>query len=311
VLLAADADVYVAAGAGMPAGWAYDAARLRKAGFVFLAAHDDDTIPALPFLRTRRERWWYRRALAGADARIAQSTAQHAFLRAGFNLDSEVVASPAELPSRLADPGENETVVWLSTYRHHKRPTWFVELARRLPQLHFVMNGMPAEGDDDSTLPAIRRAAADLPNLEVGGFVERTRVTEYLGRAGLFVQTSPAEGFPMSLLEVWSLGIPSVTTVDPDGTIERHGVGEVVSTVEELAESVSRLMSAPDLRREMGLRARRYVEEQHGPDRTYEPLAAVLDRVIERRRGRGRLAGSHGAGEGDSGASERGCDRGR
>lgn len=85
----------------------------------------------------------------------------------------------------------------------------------------------------------------------------------------------------MTLLEAWSHGIPTVTTVDPGGTIERHRIGEVVASIEGLTETVGRLMSSPDERRAIGARARHYVEEHHGPERSYEPLAALLDRVIE------------------------------
>jgi hypothetical protein len=49
-------------------------------------------------------------------------------------------------------------------------------------------------------------------------------------------------------------------------------------------DAVARAMAAPDRRRMMGARARDYVERFHGPDRTFEPLAALLDNVIEERR---------------------------
>ena len=36
-------------------------------------------------------------------------------------------------------------------------------------------------------------------------------------------------------------------------------------------------MASPERRTELGENARRYVEENHGPDQTYEPLAELLD----------------------------------
>jgi glycosyltransferase involved in cell wall biosynthesis len=283
-LLAANADVYVATGAGIPAGWAYDASRLRKVPFVFLAAHDWDAIPSLPFLTQRRDRWWYRRALVGADARVAQSEAQRALFREHFSVDAEVIPNPVELPAEAADAGTNNSVLWLSTYRPHKRPTWFIELARRLPQLHFVMVGLPAPGEGDWTWSSAQRAATEIPNLEVHGFLDHARVGEYLSRAAVFVHTSQAEGFPMTLLEAWSYGIPSVTAVDPGNSITHYGLGEVVTTIDGLTDAVGRLLAAPERRRQMGERARRYVESHHGPAQSYEPLAALLNEVIEHHR---------------------------
>jgi glycosyltransferase involved in cell wall biosynthesis len=279
----ASADVYLAGGQGIPAGWAYHAARLRGSKFVFLAASDSDADLSLPFLRKRRERWWYLQALKGADARVSQTKLQQHLFRQNFSVESEVIPSPVDLNSSPADAGANSSVLWLSTYKSIKSPEWFTELARRLPEIRFVMVGQPLSGQDAESWKAARRAASTTPNLEVHGFVEHARVGDLLSAAALFIHTSPMEGFPMTLLEAWSHGIPSVTRVDPGGAITRHKLGEVVTSLEGLTDAVARMMSAPDERRAMGARARRYVEEHHGPERSYEPLAALLDRLISGR----------------------------
>jgi glycosyltransferase involved in cell wall biosynthesis len=277
----ANAEVYLANGSGIPAGWAYHAARLCGSNFVFLTASDGDAEASLPWLTKRRERWWYLEALRGADARVAQTQVQRHLFRQNFGVEVEVIPGPAELTALPADPGRNNSVFWLSTYKPAKRPEWFTELAERLPHVRFVMVGMPGAGEAARSWHAAQRAAAGMANLEVHGFVERARVSVFLRDAALFVHTSPAEGFPTTLLEAWSHGIPVVTTFDPDGIVARHGIGKVVRTVEGLVAPVAEMMSAPAERRAIGSRARRYVEEHHGPERTYEPLAALLDRVIE------------------------------
>ena len=108
------------------------------------------------------------------------------------------------------------------------------------------MVGQPVSGEGAASWQAAQRAAGAASNLEVHGFVEHARVDDFLREAALFVHTSPAEGFPMTLLEAWSHGIPTVTAVDPGGTIERHSIGEVVTTLEGLTEAVARMMSTPD-----------------------------------------------------------------
>ena len=87
----------------------------------------------------------------------------------------------------------------------------------------------------------------------------------------------------MTLLEAWSQGIPAATTLDPGGTIARHKIGAVAADVDGLVDAVARMMSAPVERRALGASARRYVEEHHAPEQTYEPLATLLDRVIRDR----------------------------
>jgi glycosyltransferase involved in cell wall biosynthesis len=293
-LYRARADVYLANGAGLPAGWAYDAARLRGARFVFLAASDKDVVRALPSLTIRTERWWYMRALRGADAHIAQTDLQRRLFRDNFGIDAHVVASPIDLPAASVDAGANNVILWLSTYKPNKRPEWFLELARRMPELQFVMIGFAPSADTNGSWRSAKLASAQLSNLEVHGFVED--VGDFLRTAALLVHTSPLEGFPNILLEAWSFGVPTLSAVDPDGVVERHRIGGVISSVDGLVEAVRDAMKAPDRRRSMGARARDYVERHHGHDRTVEPLAELLDRVIDERRS-SKAANAHSGGD--------------
>jgi glycosyltransferase involved in cell wall biosynthesis len=278
-LRSVNADVYLASGGGLTAGWAYESARLRGSRFVFMAASDKDVLRSLPALTQRRAKWWYLRALRGADAHIAQTERQRRLFHENFGIDADVIAGPVELPAASVDAGANDVILWLSTYKPSKRPDWFLELARRLPKFRFVMIGFAPSSKTNGSWQAANRAAADLPNLEVHGFVDQ--IDDFMRAAAVLVHTSPLEGFPNIFLEAWSYGVPSVTAVDPDGVVKQHGMGEVVETVEELAETVGAIMANPDRRRVLGAHARRYVEGHHGPDRTYEPLALLLDRVIE------------------------------
>jgi glycosyltransferase involved in cell wall biosynthesis len=275
------ADIYMAQGSGLAAGLAYDAAQLRNAGFVFLAAHDFDALTTLPFLTNRRARWWYERALRGADMRIAQTEHQRRLFLDNFAQETTVLGNPVDIPARVVDPGANAVVAWVATYKPGKRPEWFTELARRLTDHRFVMVGaLPPFTSRLESWEAAKRAAKECPNLTVHGFVARERIGEFLEQAALFVHTSPAEGFPMAVLEAWSYGIPSVTSVDPDGIVARFGLGEVVTTIDGLAEAVTRLMGDAEQRRAIGARARAYVERHHAQDSIYDRMASLLDPLV-------------------------------
>jgi len=280
-LAEADADVYIARGAGLGAGVAYDVARLRGRRFVFMAAHDADASRALPLLPNPRDRWWYRRALRGAAAVIAQTGTQRAAFESEFGVASTVVTNPVEMPATPVDAGHDGSVLWLATYKPAKRPEWFTELARRLPARRFVMSGIvPPPPLGREAWEAALAAGHGSANLEVRGFVARDRLAELFGGAALFVHTSPAEGFPNTVLEAWASGLPTVTAVDPDGLIRRERLGDVVTSFEQLVEAVERRMSDPAWRRETGARARAYCARHHDPDRAAERLGAILDRVI-------------------------------
>src|SRR5207248_2699655 len=98
-LRAVNADVYLANGSGVPAGWAYHAAQSCRSAFIFLAASDGDAERSLPWLTRRREKWWYLQALRGADARVAQTEVQKRLFWENFGVNAEVIANPVELPT--------------------------------------------------------------------------------------------------------------------------------------------------------------------------------------------------------------------
>ena len=283
-LNAADADVYYARAAGLPAGIAYDVARARGAAFVYAAAHDTDAERDLPLLASPRDRWWYKRALLGADAVIAQTQHQHDRFRSEFGRDSVVIPNLVEMPREVsAAPGlpAGGAVVWLSTYKDSKRPGWFIELARRHPESRFVMVGVvPPPPLTPREWEQAQSAARGLPNLEVRGHLEHGRVGELFREASLFVQTSSAEGFPNTLLEAWAHGVPAITAFDPDGVVAHFGLGEVASTLEAMDAALTRWIPDPATRGRAGRAARAYVDTHHAPDAVIGKLAGLFDRLI-------------------------------
>ena len=286
-LLAARADVIYVRGAGMQAGLGHDVARFTRAGFVFAAAHEGDANRALPLVPPGRDRWWASRAIRGADAVIAQTRVQQEGFRREWARESVLLPNLVEMPPQPVDPGGPGAALWLSTYKESKRPDLVLELARRHPELRFVMAGViPPPPLTRATFERAQAAARAMPNLEVLGHVDRADLERFFARGALLVHTSPSEGFPNTLLEAWAHGLPSVASFDPDGIAVREGLGEVAADTEGLEAAVVRRMADPAWRREAGARARRYVEERHTPGAVVAGLAAILDPVIEAARER-------------------------
>lgn len=292
-LAAAAAEVYYVRGSGFVAGITHDVARLRRAAFVLGAAHDHDARRSLPLQNNPRDRWWYRRALKGADAVVSQTESQWRLFAAEFGRASEVIPNLVEPPAEPVDAGREGAVVWLATYKPAKRPEWFVELARRLPRRRFVMCGViPIPPETCDAWEAARRAASSCPNLEVRGYLDHARLGELFADASLFVHTSPVEGFPNTLLEAWAHAIPSVTAVDPDGVVAREELGEVADDLPAMAAAIERLMADPAARRAAGGRARAHVLAHHAPDAVLDRFATLLDRLVLEVRTRRRPPGA-------------------
>jgi glycosyltransferase involved in cell wall biosynthesis len=276
----AAADVYYAHGSGFPAGIAAEVARRRGARFVFHAASDYDAMPSLPLQTNPRDRWWQRRALRLADAVVAQTETQRGMLRTHFGRDSQVIANWVDAPGAPVDPGRDGAVVWLATYKPIKRPEWFLDLARALPETRFVMAGViPPPPDTRASWEAANDAARALANLEVRGFVPRDRLGALFAGASLFVHTSPVEGFPNTVLEAWAHGLPTVTAVDPDGIVGRERLGAVAHSPADLVSRVRDLMADPEERRAAGARARRLAQDRHSPDVVIDAIAELVRRV--------------------------------
>jgi glycosyltransferase involved in cell wall biosynthesis len=232
-----------------------------------------------------RDRWWYARAIRGADLVIAQSTVQRELFRSEWGRDSVMIPNLVELPEIA--PGAGDAVLWLSTYKDAKRPEWVVELARRHPAIRFVMAGViPPPPLSAAVFDRTREAARALPNLEVSGHVDRARLAEFMARGTLFLHTSPAEGFPNTLLEAWAHGLPSLSAVDPDGRVARERLGGIAPDLEAMSATLARWMADPGERRAAGARAREFVRVEHAPAAIVERLASALDGLVRKVRER-------------------------
>lgn len=292
----ADADLYYVKGVGFAPGVAHDVARSRGAAFVAHCAHDEGCTRAGLAAMNVRDRWWYRRAIRGADLMLAQTDWQRQHLRSELGIASEVVPNLVEVPPRATDPGQHGPVVWLGTYKRAKRPDRFIELARALPEHRFVMTGViPPPPLPQTYWEAARAAAGQIAHLEVHGFFPHGVINDLLSRASLLVHTSPEEGFSNVLLEAWAMGLPTVSFVDPDGLITREGLGAAVRDPAELERRVRELMADPAARRAAGARARSYVERRHAPSHVLDQLAGVMDRVLGELRSRRPSRRSSGA----------------
>lgn len=281
----ADADVYLFRGGSMWAGLVQGLARARGRRFVWMTGHDHDVLRALPDVHGPRDRFLVRRAMRGADAIVTQTRAQQARLRADWGLESTVIMNSVPLPParEVQDPGEARALTWLSTYRDSKRPEWFLRFAERHPDVPCRMAGVvPGPPGTDAVFRAARAAAARLPNLEVQGTVPFERVGAFLAGSALFAHTSPAEGFPNTLLECWVRGIPTVSAFDPDGIVEREDLGACRTDYDAWERELDLRLADPFLRRAEGGRARAWAQSHHAPEVVHEALARLLRGVLAR-----------------------------
>jgi glycosyltransferase involved in cell wall biosynthesis len=274
VLREVDADIYYYRSASMWVGVLDAFCRRHGKRLVYAGASDPDFSPDLGGqIRFARDRWLFRRGVAGAHAIIAQNPAQVQSVRRHYGREAVHIPS-CYVPPPRAGAAERELVLWVAMLRPTKRPELFLELARRLPKWRFAMVGGPAL-DDPDLHARIRAEASLLPNLQFTGFLPLAEAERWFDRARVLVNTSLFEGMPNTFLQAWARGVPTVSTVDV-GTPVNHRVNDL----DELTRSVERLLADPAAWRAASARSLGHFTATHSPEETMARYARVFDAVM-------------------------------
>jgi glycosyltransferase involved in cell wall biosynthesis len=259
----ADAAVYVHRTADSDTGLVAAWARRHRRKFFFSVASDTDCLRDLPRLPTRRQRTLFRYGLRSADCVLAQTERQRRLLREQFGIEARLVPPCAPDPGpESAEPAEGPPrVLWVGRFSAVKRLELCLDVARACPELLFDVVGESNVGGDYEQ--RLRAEAAQLGNVRLHGRVPHERVGAFYRRALALLCTSQWEGFPNTFLEAWSRGVPTVSTVEPDGVISAHELGAVASDASGLAAALRGLARNEGRRNACGGRARAHFEGRH------------------------------------------------
>jgi glycosyltransferase involved in cell wall biosynthesis len=267
----ADADLYYTSCAGMQVGLAALFCRRHRRRFVFRVASDSDCDASRLLVPFARDRWLYEYGLRRADAILVQSASQAGALARNYGLASRLAGMMVEQP--LPTTERDIDVLWISNIRREKRPDRILELADGIPEVKIHMVGGPLR-DEEALFKKIENAARARPNVVFHGRLMYWDANALYGRSRLLVNTSDVEGFPNSYLQAWIRGVPVVTLIDPDGVIEREGLGAAAKSAAAIRDAVRSLLTHPAAWRAASERCRAYVAREYSDDKV---LAAYLD----------------------------------
>jgi glycosyltransferase involved in cell wall biosynthesis len=259
-------------------------AKLQGRRFVYSSANvtDFDFGALKPSVR---DRILYRLGLNLADDIVVQTDEQSRLCQAKLGRTPIVIKNIAEaVAMREAEP---EAFLWAGRVAWYKGPLAYIELAHAVPEATFWMVPVPTR-DSGSLVDAIRRAAADVPNLELLEPVPRSELMTVVERSVAIVNTSVYEGMPNVTLEGWARGVPALTlSYDPDGVIERYGLGVFAQgSRERLVAAATELWRGRHDQTEVAGRCRAYVAEHHSEDTMCRQwLVALHAARASRRRG--------------------------
>lgn len=260
-------------------GPAAEIARWLGVRMAFSTMHDLDVQPRKAFMRRRN--WWplYAWGLQRSNLIFVQHKGQRDYLPARWQRRTYLLPGIVSLPAAVTPhPQRNGMVAWVAVIRPAKRPDRLVEIARRLPMIRFVVCGAPTSNLwDPGELEEILAQLRSLPNVDHRGHLAPEEALKLIGNASLLLSTSDGEGFPSVFLEAWAAGTPIVSIqIDPDHKIKNAELGMVAYTVDEAVDAVCSLMTLFQVRQDMGMRARRHVEETHSPIAAVRAFEAAI-----------------------------------
>ena len=254
-------------GADFILGAAVEMAKLARVKTIFSAAFDSDVHPR--YALSRRSYLWplYSWALSRTEKIFVQHSGQLAELPSQWRSKASIVPSIAGIAiSTKSHFARSTYVAWVGMLRQPKRPDLLIEIAKKAPDIRFLVCGAPNQhrspADYGSKIvDGLRR----LPNVEFFGQVPAEQAQAIIANAAMLLSTADGEGFPNTFLQAWSSGTPVVSlTIDPDRVIERLKLGAVSgNNVENTIMHIRRLLASPERREEIAALARNYVETAH------------------------------------------------
>jgi len=221
---------------------------------------------------------------------VAQTPAQAAMLQQRFGRSATVIRNPvdvAEWDARRTPPASLEETAGLERYvlwvgraeSVHKRPQVYLDVARRCPEISFLMIMNPR---DPHLEAKIRRETP--PNVRILSTVPFARMPAVFARAAAFVSTSSLEGFPNVFLQAALSRVPIASLEVGTEFLEHIGSGSFAQgDMDRLCDELRRYWNYGEepVRLEA---AREIVTREHGLTETTAALADVLRSTSENQR---------------------------
>jgi glycosyltransferase involved in cell wall biosynthesis len=219
-------DVYISSGAGPEVGIIALFCKLKKKKFIYRTAHIIDC-NGLYVKSNGLSGLIYEYGLRNAS-KIVTSVRQHKNIL--VNLYPRFVGKIKHINLGIFSQNvlsDKSHVLWVARCEKWKRPEIFLEIARTLNKVPFMMI-CPRQRNDVIYFEEIKRKAENLPNVTFVEFVPFKDIQPYFNRAKIFVNTSDFEGFTYTLIQSGLARTPVVyLNVNPDEVITKHDTGYV------------------------------------------------------------------------------------
>jgi len=166
-------------------------------------------------------------------------------------------------------------VCYLGRLDPEKRYWIFFELAKKFTHIQFVIMGEPTRYHQDLFRRIIARYS-NLPNLKLLGFLQGDRKWEILDRCWILVLPSIREGLPVAMIEALAHKCALLSSVNPDGLVERFGY---YAKNDDFEKGLNWLLESDRWRR-LGEEGYKYVKDVHSLNVVMNKLIKIVKNIV-------------------------------
>lgn len=228
-----------------------------------------------------------------ADVIVCQTPEQQQVLKDRFGRDGIVIENPIDLEdfdrrirdvaAGAPDPAtpraprspdiKTRLVLWVGRAESiHKRPMLAIDIAKRLPEIPFILVMNPRDPAEEARV----RAAAP-PNVTIRDHVPPPEMPGLMASSLALLNTSSLEGFANTFLQAGAARIPVVSLVVGDTYLEASQAGLCChGDINRAVQALSDYARSPTSRKQAGQHARRYVEQHHNATTQAAALLQLL-----------------------------------
>ncbi len=273
-----DADVYLLKGPRFSLFIAGLFAMCSRKRVVFISTTDTDSDPDI----MRRidpvyNRFLYCLGLKMVPIVVCQSKHQQTNFHRYFRKRAPVIKNIYSLDD-IGNGVKQQTALWVGTNSQTKRPGLFLELAKKTPEINYIMAMVPSQNAESQN--RLETEIKKVSNIDYLGFVPEKEMGRLYAETSVLVNVSELEGFPNVFLHSWVYKTPVVSlSINPDGIIGRHKMGLCSGTMGQMIMDIRSLFQNDKLRQEMGNNGHEYVKREHDADKIADQYIRLFEEV--------------------------------
>jgi glycosyltransferase involved in cell wall biosynthesis len=271
-----DADVYILKGPRFTLFIAGLYAICSKKRVVFISTIDTDSDPhIMRSIDPLYSRLLYYLGLKMVPLVVCQSKHQQKNFYRYFKKEASVIQNIYSI-ANVSNGVKKQTALWVGTNNQAKAPGFFLNLARKSPEISYKMAMVPSQ--DTAFQKQLETEIRGVHNIDYLGFVPEREMGKLYAEASLLVNVSELEGFPNVFLHAWAHKTPVISLkINPDGIIKRYRMGFCSGSMEQMIKDIRLLLQNDQLRQEMGNNGYVYVKRHHDADMIAEQYISLFE----------------------------------